>query len=47
MDAQEGGSEAGELLGPCQPLRTMLLCAGNLLAPIAVAMAEEGMLEVC
>ena len=24
----------------------MLLCAGNLLAPIAVAVAEEGMLEV-
>ena len=35
-----------QLLGPCQPLRTALLCAGNLLAPIAVAVAEEGMLQV-
>ena len=34
------------LLGTRQPLRTALLCAGNLLAPIAVAVAEEGMLEV-
>ena len=27
-------------------IRAVLLCAGNLLAPIAVAVAEEGMLEV-
>ena len=34
------------LLGTRQPLRMALLCAGNLLAPIAVIVAEEGMLEV-
>ena len=35
-----------QLLGPSQHLRTALLCVGNLLAPIAVIVAEEGMLEV-
>lgn len=37
---------AASCIGPCQPLRTTLLCAGNLLAPIAVAVAEQGMLAV-
>ena len=35
-----------QLLGPRQPVRTTLLCPGNLLAPVAVAVAEQGLLAL-